>query len=70
MFLHPKLIPVETALGIRGKRMEESSEGVNSSMKYLTHCKNLYKCYNVLTLSITIKNKMLLMRNRHGGICL
>jgi hypothetical protein len=32
-------------------------EGVNSSMIYLIHCKNLYKCYNVSPPSTTIKKE-------------
>jgi hypothetical protein len=37
-------------------------EGVNSNTIYLIHCKNLYKCCNVPTLSITIINKKFLKR--------
>jgi hypothetical protein len=32
-------------------------EGVNSSMIYLIHCKNFYKCHNVHSPSPTIKKE-------------
>jgi hypothetical protein len=41
--------------GMRGRK--ENGEGVNSSMKYLICCKNLYKCHNVPLPSTTIKKK-------------
>jgi hypothetical protein len=47
MHVNPKMIPVETVPRIGGGGMEESSRGVNSSIIYLIHCKNLCKCYNV-----------------------
>jgi hypothetical protein len=34
-----------------------NAKGVNSSMIYLKHCKNLCKCHNVPSPSITIKEK-------------
>jgi hypothetical protein len=47
------MIPVETVLGMGIGRVE----GVNSSMIYLIHCKNLHKCHSVSPLSTTIKSK-------------
>jgi hypothetical protein len=44
------MIPVETVPGIRG-----TVEGVNSSVRYLIHCKNFCKCHNVPPPRITIK---------------
>jgi hypothetical protein len=46
MYVNAKMIAVETVPGIRRGGMKESS-GVNLSMIYLIHCKNLSKCYNV-----------------------
>jgi hypothetical protein len=54
MYLSAQMIPVETVPGISGGGMKESSRGVNSSMIYLTHFKNLCKCYKV-PLPSTIK---------------
>jgi hypothetical protein len=52
------MIPVETVPGIRGVGMGEiRGGGRNSSVIYLTYCKNLCKCYNVSTLRTTIKKK-------------
>jgi hypothetical protein len=49
------MILVETVPGNnRGKR---AVEGVNSSMIYLIHYKNLCKCYNVPPSSTTIIKK-------------
>jgi hypothetical protein len=36
------------------KLIQESGEGVNSSMTYLIHCKNFCKYYNVSPLSTTV----------------
>jgi hypothetical protein len=47
MYVNAKMKPIETVPGIRGGEIKESSGGVNSSMVYLIHCKNLCKCYNV-----------------------
>jgi hypothetical protein len=55
MYVNAKRIPVETVPGIGEEGMEGSGE-VNSSMIYLIHYKNLYKCYNVPPPS-TIKKK-------------
>jgi hypothetical protein len=44
MYVNGKIILVETIPGMGRGRMVE---GVNSSMIYLIHCKNLCKCYNV-----------------------
>jgi hypothetical protein len=57
MYVNAKIIPVETVPGIWGGEMKESSEGVNSNMLYLIHCKNLCKCHNVPPPSTTIKGK-------------
>jgi hypothetical protein len=46
-------IKIATVPGIREGRIGESIVGVNSSMIYLMQCKNLWKCYNVLSPSIT-----------------
>jgi hypothetical protein len=54
LFVNAKMKLVGTAPGIRGGRMKESSEGVNSSIIYLMHYKNtlvpsyycLYSLYN------------------------
>jgi hypothetical protein len=35
----------ETIPGIRGRKMKKNGGGVNSRMKYLTHCKNFGKCH-------------------------
>jgi hypothetical protein len=40
-----------------GRGIKEINEGVNSSMIYLIHCKNLCKCHNVPPPSTTIKEK-------------
>jgi hypothetical protein len=52
------MIPVETVLGIWGGGMKRTEEWVNSSMIYLIHCKNFYKCHNVFPHSTTIVIKM------------
>jgi hypothetical protein len=42
------MLPVETIPGIRwggGAGIKESGEGVNSSMIYMIHHKNLCKCH-------------------------
>jgi hypothetical protein len=50
------MIPVEVVPRIRGERMEESQwRGRNSSVKYLIHCKNFFKCCNGPICSTTIK---------------
>jgi hypothetical protein len=52
MYVNAKMIPVETVPGIWGGGcMRERSGGGNSSMMYWMH----FKCYNVPTLSKTIK---------------
>jgi hypothetical protein len=55
MCVNEKMILVETVQesweGVWGREVE----GVNSCMMYLIHCKNLCKCYNVSTPSMTIK---------------
>jgi hypothetical protein len=52
-----KMILVKTVPGIGGGRIKESSGGVNSSMIYLMHFKNLCKCHNAPPPS-TIKKKI------------
>jgi hypothetical protein len=55
------MIPVETVPGIGRGGMKESSGGVNSSIIYLIHCKNLCKYYSVpspSTIIIKIKIKI------------
>jgi hypothetical protein len=47
MYANAKMIPVETIPGIRGGGIKERDKGVNLSMIYLVHCKNLCKCHNV-----------------------
>jgi hypothetical protein len=40
--------PVETIPGMGGgEKRERMMEGMDSSMIYLIHCKNFYKCHNV-----------------------
>jgi hypothetical protein len=57
MHVNAKMRPVETVPGIRGGGMgERSGGGGNSSMIYLIHCKNLCKCYDVLTPRTIFKN--------------
>jgi hypothetical protein len=46
MYVNVKMIPVETAPGIRGEEYRRAVK-VNSSMIYLIHCKNLCKYHNV-----------------------
>jgi hypothetical protein len=55
MYVSGKMIPVESVPGIGEERWKRAVEGVNSSMIYLIHCKNLCKCYNVPPPSRTIK---------------
>jgi hypothetical protein len=47
MYANAKIIPVETVPGIGGQGMKDSNGGMNSSMMYLIHCKNLCKYSNV-----------------------
>jgi hypothetical protein len=51
--------PVETTPGIRAEESTGRVEGVNSSMIYLIHCKDLCKCHNVPPPITTIKKKNL-----------
>jgi hypothetical protein len=53
MYVNSKMIPVETTLGMGGGQIQE--DRVNSSIIYLIHCKNFYKCHNVPPPSTTIK---------------
>jgi hypothetical protein len=54
MYVNAKMMPVETHPGIRDGGGRREMEGVNSSMIYLTYCKNLCKCYSVPPPSTTI----------------
>jgi hypothetical protein len=47
------MVPAETVPWM-GEKMKESSRGVNLSIIYFIHCKNLCKCYNVPPHSTTI----------------
>jgi hypothetical protein len=51
------VIPVETVPGIWEGGIKEQVEEVNSSMAYMTHCKNLCKCHKVPPTSTTTKEK-------------
>jgi hypothetical protein len=53
MYVNVKIIPVETITGGEGDKGEYT--GVNSSMIYFIHCKNLYKYHNLTPPSTTIK---------------
>jgi hypothetical protein len=53
MYVNAKMIPIETVSRIRGRAME----GVNSSIIYLIHCKNICKFYNVSSPSTIIKKR-------------
>jgi hypothetical protein len=44
MFVYEKMMPAETVPEIGGRKIKESSWGMNSSMTYLIHFKNLCKC--------------------------
>jgi acyl CoA:acetate/3-ketoacid CoA transferase beta subunit len=60
MYINAKMIPVKTVPGMGEKGMKESNGGVNSTMIYLEHCKNLCKYSNVSppsTTTIKKKNK-------------
>jgi hypothetical protein len=64
MHVSRKMISVETVSGVGGReRMKENGEGVNSSMIYLTYCKNFCKCHNVPQSTATIKNIIKERRN-------
>jgi hypothetical protein len=59
MYINAKMIPAETVPGIRVGGWKRAEEGVNSSVIYLIHCKNLCKCYNVPPpITTKIKNKI------------
>jgi hypothetical protein len=48
MYVNVKMRPVDTVPGIgRGEMKESSGGGLNLSMIYFIHCKNLCKCYSV-----------------------
>jgi hypothetical protein len=59
MCVNAKMIPLGTIPGVGRGGIKECSGGVNSSMIYLMHCKNLCKCHNVPPLSTTIKRVFL-----------
>jgi hypothetical protein len=52
------MIPLKTIPLRREEGIKESSGGVNSSVIYLKHCKNFYKCHNVPPLSTIQKIKL------------
>jgi hypothetical protein len=54
MYINAKMILIVTVPGIRGEGVGDSGWW-DSSMIYLIHCKNLYKCCNVPPPSTTIK---------------
>jgi hypothetical protein len=54
MYVNAKMIPVETIPGIRRWGIKE---GMNSSMIYFIHCKNLCKCHNESPPSTKIRGK-------------
>jgi hypothetical protein len=57
MYISARMRLVETISGIRGGGDKgKMMEGVNSSMMYRIHCKNLCKCHNVPPPSTIIKN--------------
>jgi hypothetical protein len=47
---------IETIPGTVREGIRENGAGVNSSMIYLIHCKNFYKCHKILPPSTIIKN--------------
>jgi hypothetical protein len=57
MYVSTKMIPVKTVPGIGGGGLKKICGGVNSSMIYLIHTKNLCKCWSVSPPSIAIKKK-------------
>jgi hypothetical protein len=60
MYVNKKKIPLETIPGVGEEGMEEIGGGGqvwNSSLRYLKHCKNFYKWFNVPPPSIKNKEK-------------
>jgi hypothetical protein len=55
-------------LGVRG--MNDNGGGVNSSIMYLIHCKNLCKCHSVPIPSIIIKEKNKKEKSEHFIHCI
>jgi hypothetical protein len=55
MYVNGKMRPVETIPGMGRERIKENGGGVNSSMMYLTYCKNFCKCHNIPPPSTIIK---------------
>jgi hypothetical protein len=68
MYVNGKTRPTETIAGMGGRRIKENGEGVNSSMRYLIHCRDFCKYHNVPSPSITIKKTRMkvLIINRNG----
>jgi hypothetical protein len=58
------MVPVEPTPGIGGGGYRRMLEGVNSSMIYLMHCKNLCKCHNVPPLHNKKKKKKIYRKNK------
>jgi hypothetical protein len=52
------MVPVETIPGVEEREgwIRREVMGVNSSIIYLTYCKNFCKCHNILSPRKTIKN--------------
>jgi hypothetical protein len=57
MYINGKMRPVETNSRNGGREIKENDGWVNSSIVYLIHYKNFYKCHNVPPPRTTIKNK-------------
>jgi hypothetical protein len=57
VYVIAKVTPVEETTPGMGREIRSSVEGVNSSMLYLIHCKNFYKCHNVPPPSTKIKER-------------
>jgi hypothetical protein len=56
------MIPVETIPGMGGGgKKGNGGGGVNSSIIYLVHCKNFYRCHSILSQSTTIKKFQIAM---------
>jgi hypothetical protein len=47
MYVSVKMTPAETIPGMGEEGIKKKGGGVNSSMIYLTHCKNFCKCHNI-----------------------
>jgi hypothetical protein len=70
MYVNAKMIPAETSRNQGRGRRRRAVEGVNSSMIYLIHCKNLCKCYKVPLPSTIIIKKNSVKEIRYSCIAL